>query len=101
MRNIYHGIHNLIKWFPIIWHDRDWDWEYLARMMEFKFRNMSHLFKEHGVAVGSEKQAKELLTCAELIKRLRDNDTCDLDVVESWQKMLGDMIGKKLRSWWD
>ena len=33
--DIYLGIKNTIKYLPVIWFDRDFDWEYLARLMEF------------------------------------------------------------------
>lgn len=103
---IRRGIRNIIRWTPVIWADEDWDWEYLAHIMEWKLRKMSCNFKEYGITVGSDKNAQEMLTCAELIERLRKDDftgvkaTEHLGRMEEWQKMLGDLIGKKLRSWW-
>lgn len=131
MNNIIVGIKNIIAWFPIIWQDRDWDWFFLARIMEFKMRNMSKALK-YGNHVGCEKDSKRLLICAELLKRLQEDSSDDLirfyDVdsilnnlnadttdrklfinrmkqhhqrMKEWQEMLGIMIGKHLRSWWD
>ena len=49
---IIHGTRNLIRWFPIIWGDRNWDWEYLARIMIFKLRMMEKdMLSENKVTV--------------------------------------------------
>ena len=32
------SIKNLIKWFPIIWKDRDWDDHYIWEIMKNKLR---------------------------------------------------------------
>lgn len=47
-RDVYTGIKNVFVWLPIIWNDRNFDHEYLARIMEFKFRRMSHAFSKYG-----------------------------------------------------
>ncbi len=71
------GIKNLIIWFPIIWNDRDWDWAFLNRIMAFKLRRMSKLFKENGHHVNSEKDAKRMLICAILLERMEKDDYLD------------------------
>lgn len=107
MKEWLYGIKNIVTWIPVIWGDRDYDWEFLAKIMEFKFRKMSEYHTKWGVTINKDKMAQELMTCAELIKRLREDDPADISLVahearmEEWEKMLGDMIGKKLRTWWD
>jgi hypothetical protein len=113
LNSIKRGIVNVIRWIPIVWNDNDWDWYYLSRVMEYKLRKMSKSFKEEGMCVGSEKRAKEMLICAELLKRLMKDDIDDLGEInrvnvirhevrmEEWQRMLGRYIGKYLRNWWD
>ena len=104
------GIINLIRWFPIVWRDEDWDWAFLAEIMEFKFRNMSRCFKHCGHSVDSERQARNTLICAELLKRLREDGFGESSSItyrlhesrmKGWQEMLGRYIGKYLRNWWD
>lgn len=101
------GLRNILYWFPIIWEDRDFDWEYLAKIMEWKFRKMSHYF-ETGIVTDSPQISKELLTCAELLKRLQEDDMCELYSVKThmtrmkgWQEMLGNLFSKRLRTWWE
>ncbi len=119
------GIKSLIRWFPIIWKDRDWDWVFLAKIMEFKLRGMSKNFKECGHHTRSEKDAYQTLLCAALLKRLI-NDTYFEDlggdepnwyqlpeykrkwIIKHSQNMqkedlrfLGEILGKYMLHWWD
>lgn len=103
--DIYYGIWNIFKWLPIVWRDRDWDWAYLFEAMEFKLRNMSALFKKYGHHVGSEKDAKRMLICAELLKRLREEDYIfDKDFGKEreafFKEYLFRLLKKHYDSWW-
>jgi hypothetical protein len=107
-KDFYHGIKNIIRWIPIIWEDYDWDWEYLANIMEYKLRRMSKQFKKDSPwSYSANRNSKDTLICAELIKRIRaDDDTggnykIHSERMKSWNKMLGDIIGKRLQHWWD
>lgn len=68
------GIHNIIKWFPVIWKDRDWEWEALMKILHFKLKNMEYFFRNHGVSMGSEKRADEMKEVIKLIERILTND---------------------------
>lgn len=48
---VKYGVQNLIKWFPVIWNDRDWDWIFWVEMnvkkldgMEKSIRSGHHLY---------------------------------------------------------
>ena len=99
------GIRNIIKWIPIIWYDIDFDWDPLAKIMEFKLRNMAESFRYNNHTVNCQDNAKDMLICAELLKRLRE-DNCDgVDIrthdirMREWDKMFGDRM-KQIRWWW-
>lgn len=68
--DIKYGVYNIIRWTPVIWHDADFDWEYLAHVMEYKLRRMSKNFDDNKRHVGYEKTVRECLVCAELLKRM-------------------------------
>lgn len=72
--SIKYGIENLIKWFPIIWKDRDWDQWYLLHIMQKKLEGMEKLIRVHGNHVSAESDAKEIRICIELIKRINGED---------------------------
>lgn len=114
--DIWYGITNIFRWIPVIWSDRDYDWAYLAEIMEYKFRRMSKLLK-NGHHVLSERDSRRTLVCAELLKRLRTesyqyHEVLDIPVIphnskrddmigKYYQEYLGNLIGKHLRRWWD
>jgi len=112
--DIWYGIINIFRWIPVIWSDRDYDWAFLTKIMEYKLQRMSKLFK-HGPHVLSERDSRRMLICAELLKRLRtESYVCyrsgqpitkasaqrDEKVAMYYQEYLGKMIGKYLRCWW-
>lgn len=72
--NFKQGIKNIIKWTPLIWNDRDYDWNYLMRMLEKKLRSMSELHKSHGYAESSEVTAEELLFASFLAGKIAKED---------------------------
>jgi len=114
--SIISGVSNIIRWTPIIWDDADFDWEFLARIMEYKMRRMAKHHATHNLVVGAERYARQLTTCAELLKRLREDDYPNRGprrpydrawadhwtyMVEQDKVLLGNMIGKYLNHWWD
>lgn len=129
IKNLYYGfingIKNCIRWFPVIWCDIDWDYTALMILMETKLRQMSKYFKDHGNHTRSEVDVKQTLLCAELLKRLQNDNYAEnagynqdtYHLLSEYQKkniwehshkmsqqdlkLLGYMIGKYLRNWWD
>ena len=122
--DIRYGVRNLWRWFPLIWRDRDWDWAYLAELMEIKLRRLADCM-ENGYHVGGERHARQARTCAVLLKRLQEDDYSEnagydekswtrlsrkearrvIDHAENMavqdQQYLGRLIAKHLKSWWD
>lgn len=104
---IKQGIKNLIKWFPIIWRDRDFDQAFLLNIMSFKMKNMAELHRKYGYSVNSEEYAKQLEECAKFAKKLslEDYDVEDWKeeerMIESDLDLLFSNMRKNIRSWWD
>jgi hypothetical protein len=76
IRSIIMGLRNLWKWLPIIWHDRDWDYNYLLKIMYFKISEMEKDF------IASENFSKKDLLRVKmarlLLKRLVDDNYYEL-----------------------
>lgn len=120
LRSMYYdltnGLHNLRRWIPVIWYDCDFDWDYLAKIMETKLRWMVKDTEDWHV-LGVERNRRQMLICAELLKRLREDDyrrnakvhlgesTLVIKAAELQQrndmKYLGLVLGKYLNHWWD
>ena len=71
-RNFKYGVKNLIRWFPIIWRDRDWDQFFIWCLLEKKLRHQSSYIGRHDRHMGSSRDARNMLICANLIKKIND-----------------------------
>src|SRR5690625_5293421 len=76
-RNVIYGIRNIIKWFPIIWKDRDWDEYYLMKILSFKLGEMSKLHLNDGSYDNSSQVASRLLEASRLSDRIAEDDYID------------------------
>lgn len=120
VRYIYHditcGFGNVVRWVPVIWFDRDWDYDPLLWVMEFKLGRMSKCL-ENGHLLNAPRYARQTQIGAHLCKRIREDDYYeDLDkryanwthgvlhgqtIREQDKEMLGKLIGKYIDHWWD
>jgi hypothetical protein len=73
-RKIKYGIQNLVKWFPVMWKDRDWDQRYLMEILSFKLAEMAKLHRKYGHFVNSDKYADQLEECSFLARKIADED---------------------------
>lgn len=113
-------IRNLIRWFPIIWRDRDFDHCYIEHMMYHKLIHTYNFFvSDDSVTNWDEKDAKKALKalhiCIIILERRLDNfylklcsDVYSFEEVKKIsgiedrdQKLLGQLLGKYLSHWWD
>lgn len=114
---IKYGVKNLIKWFYIIWYDRDWDYTFLYEIIRFKLKNMEHLQRNYSNSVDSEKYADEIKEVIEALERLIKEDyvayeeMMNGDVRKSIEKenelikrdlsIVFDGMKNNSRNWWD
>jgi hypothetical protein len=71
-KDFINGIKNLIKWFPIIWRDRDWDPQYIYTILQHKLELQSDGIGKRDILVSSQRQTEIMRTCARLIQRIKD-----------------------------
>lgn len=67
------GVKNLIRWFPIIYKDRDWDNYFLEELLITKLSFQADYFKKYGIHVQAEHDAKRMKLVIKLLKRCRDD----------------------------
>jgi hypothetical protein len=114
-------IRNVIRWLPIIWNDVDWDWYYLAKLIERKLEFMSEDARgwHH---VGSEKSQRQMRVARALLARVMEDeyefplrpgwpppytgssrDTCRLIAKQQEADIQRAFLimAKHMRSWWD
>lgn len=117
--NVVYGIRNLIKWLPIIWKDRDWDWTFLMIILSFKLKNMSELHEKYSVYKDYKKRSHDLKTASILADRIADEEYyydvlnnkdkhSNVNAFKAKEKLhnrdiktLFRLMEKELKNWWD
>lgn len=108
-KDFAYGVKNLIKWFPVIWKDRDWDDHFIWRIMIQKLKNQSKYIGQRDYHTRAKRDAEIMMTCVRLMERVSDEyynieymdyhdsdynfiDSKDhpgykeLEIVENWEK---------------
>jgi len=62
------GIKNLIRWFPVIWNDRDWDDYYIWTLMINKILFQAKYIREKGIHVDHIRDAQRMELAVRLMK---------------------------------
>lgn len=75
-RSFGYSIQSLIRWFPMIWKDRDWDQYYLKNILIFKLKNMSKFYHQgkNVYSIGSDKVAAEIDEVVNLLERIQKDE---------------------------
>lgn len=113
------GVRNLIKWFPVVWQDRDFDYGYLYTMLEFKLDNMQKFFEsDYTYSMDAKEYGKQIKECKELLIRIHnetiwdehwdDNKatfTMSIDELSKLDREEKELFWNKMRDniddWWD
>ncbi len=72
-----HRVKNLICWFPIIWNDHWYDYAFILRLLNYKFKQMEVNFAKYGMSTKNDKVIRQLKICKVLTQRLMDDDYND------------------------
>lgn len=88
-RSINFGIQNLIKWFPVIWQDRDWDHWFIYKIFHFKLKQVENLQRNHGISLSSKQLADQIKLAVLLLDRLVKDEYLE-NVLNPHEKKWGD-----------
>ena len=75
--DIPYGVRNLIRWFFIIWRDRDWDPVYIYDILGKKLEFQSEHIRSQDRHTTAQEDADRMDRCVELIGRLREQSCFD------------------------
>ena len=83
---MFKTIKNVIKWWPILREDQDWDYVFLLQVIRHKLQNMAVFFaSESAVSVTSAEEAKAMRICIGHLSRLIADDFFDHEALdEKW-----------------
>ena len=71
LRNFISGIKNLIRWFPIIWKDRDWDDRFIWQIMIQKIKFQAQYIGKRDRHTRAKRDAEIMMTCVRLMERVK------------------------------
>jgi len=73
-RNIKIGFKNLIKWFAVIWKDRQWDHYYIYVILRHKLHLTEQFIRHYGCHIRHIEDANNIKKCVLLLDRLIKDD---------------------------
>jgi hypothetical protein len=98
--NIAISIRNLIKWFPVIWKDRDWDHSFIYEILKHKLENQAHYIAKKNRHTSAKRDAELMLLCARLIE-MQQEESYEMEFLDyreiewtddHWIKMVSDNL---------
>lgn len=71
-RDFVRGIKSLIRWFPVIWKDRDWDDSFIWRIMIQKLKFQSKYIGGRDIHTSAKRDAEIMMTCVRLMEKVSE-----------------------------
>lgn len=68
--DIYRSIKNIIRWFPIIWKDRDWDGSYIYTILQTKLKFQSKYIGNRNFHTSAKRDFEIMNLCVNLIEKI-------------------------------
>ena len=72
IKQFFKRIHNLYRWFHIIWKDQDWDDHYIFEILKFKIKNQAEYIGGKDRYVNAKRDAEIMRLCVRLIDKVQD-----------------------------
>ena len=91
--NLKHGIHNLFRYFTVIWKDRGWDHSYIYILLRKKLYIMSNSIERCNRYGGVERDVKKMRFCIKCLDRLIEDDY--FDPKDELEKKYGEFLFKQ------
>ena len=85
IRMFFRKVKNLLRWFPIIWKDEDWDDHYIFEILKFKLKNQAKYIGDKDRHTLAKRDAEIMMLCVSLIDKVQEEyyNTEHLDYEES------------------
>jgi hypothetical protein len=117
IRKFFKSVNSLIRWFPIIWNDRDWDHHYIFEILKHKLIFMSKSIREKDNHTLAEYDANRMMLCVRLIDKVQNEDYMNelinddeltIEKIRAGQKkhdkakrILFKLLENYIERWWD
>ena len=118
IKNKIRQIRNLIRWTPIIWNDRDWDYYFIYEILKQKLKHVEQYTSKQGSHVNADVDAENLRTAIEMIDKVQNEYHIDkylseakewddkrmmqsIDDHEKAKQELFQYLSDNIERWWD
>ena len=117
MKNFIQKIKNLIRWFPVIYKDHDWDHWFIYQILKTKLKYQSEHLRKYGNHVSADYDADRIDLCIRLIEKVQNEEYIDVSLREpQWsmqsmeaaerkhnkaRKLLFKVLEQNIEKWWD
>lgn len=71
-KDFINGVKNLVRWFPTIWKDRDWDDHYIWELMMKKITFQAKYIGGKDRHTRAKRDTEIMMTCVRLMERVKD-----------------------------
>ena len=71
-KDFINGVKNLIRWFPVIWKDRDWDAHFIWELMIKKITFQAKYIGDRDFHTRAKRDAEIMMTCVRLMEKVKD-----------------------------
>ena len=73
LKNFVDGVANLIKWAPLIYKDRNWDYRYTYDMLEFKLLQQRNYLVKANRHMNTPETNYYITVCLNLLQRIKED----------------------------
>jgi hypothetical protein len=70
--NFISKVKNIVRWFPIIWKDRDYDDSYIMEILKFKLSNQANYISKKDRHTRAQYDAQKMRLCVRLIEKFQE-----------------------------
>jgi hypothetical protein len=116
VRTWYKRLKNIIRWIPVLWKDKDWDYWHTFEILKIKLKFQSEHFRKHGYHESSERDAEQMELCIRLIDKVQNEyyldkafqqnltDEAIISAVNKHDKakrILFKLLEQNIEKWWN
>lgn len=69
LRTLYRRIKRFIVWFPVIWYDEDWEFDYILKILQFKISRVRKSIEKARIITDWKSVSREMKVAEDLINR--------------------------------
>ena len=92
IRSFLTSCHNLIKWFPTIWNDRDWDGHYILKILQKKIEFQRKELVNANRHTRIESDNRDMTLALNLLERVRE-EYYQMECMDYWHS---DIVFEKI-----